>query len=223
MTDTSKAYFDAVGGDWDRLREGFFSERVRERALELARVEPGQIAADLGAGTGFVTEALIERGLKVIAVDHSPPMLEALRRKFPDREAVDCRTGKAEQLPIDDAAIDYSFANMFLHHVEDPALAIREMARVVRPGGRVVITDLDTHDHEFLRSEHHDRWMGFARDDIHRWFRESGLTEVWVGDLDESCCASSCNGETAAASIFIAAGIREGPPSEDAAPPSAST
>jgi len=208
MIGASKSYFDALGGDWDQLRKGFFSEKVREKALELAAVEPGRVAADLGAGTGFVTEALVARGLKVIAVDQSQPMLEALRRKFPDHKAVDCRTGEAEQLPIDDAATDYSFANMFLHHVDDPPRAIREMARIVRPGGRVVITDLDTHDHEFLRSEQHDRWMGFARDDIRRWFREAALTNIQVEDLDESCCATFCSGETAATSIFIASGIR---------------
>ena len=197
-----------MGGDWDRLRESLFSEKVREKALELAAVEPGEVAADLGAGTGFVTEALVARGLKVIAVDQSPPMLEALHRKFPDSDAVDCRTGEAERLPIDGAAVDYSFANMFLHHVEDPPRAIREMARIVRPGGRVVITDLDPHDHEFLRTEQHDRWMGFARDDIRRWSREAGLTNVRIEDLDESCCATSCSGKTAAANIFIATGIR---------------
>ena len=125
MIGTSKGYFDALGGGWDRLRAGFFSEKVREKALESAAVVPGRVAADLGAGTGFVTQALVARGLKVIAVDQSPPMLEALRRKFPDREAVDCRTGEAEQLPIDDAAVDYSFANMFLHHVEDPPQSSR--------------------------------------------------------------------------------------------------
>lgn len=204
----SKGYFDALGGGWDRLRQGFFSQKVREKTLDLTGVEPGRVAADLGAGTGFVTEALIDRGLTVIAVDQSPPMLEALRRKFPDREAVDLRVGDAEQLPIDDAATDYSFANMFLHHVEDPPLAIREMVRIVRPGGRVVITDLDTHGHEFLRSEQHDRWMGFARDEIRRWFREAGLTNVRVEGLSEICCATSCNGETAVASVFVAIGIR---------------
>jgi len=209
MIGTSKDYFDALGGDWDQLRESFFSERVRDKALEAAAVEPGRVAADLGAGTGFVTQALVARGVKVIAVDQSQPMLEALRRKFPDPEAVDCRTGEAERLPIEDAATDYSFANMFLHHVDDPPRAIREMARIVRPGGRVVITDLDTHDHEFLSTEQHDRWMGFARDDIRRWFRKAGLTDVRVDDLGESCCATSCGGETASAGIFIATGVRE--------------
>jgi ubiquinone/menaquinone biosynthesis C-methylase UbiE len=208
MIGTSKGYFDALGGDWDRLREGFFSEKVREKAVEAAGVEAGRVAVDVGAGTGFVTEALVERGLKVIAVDQAPSMLEALRRKFPDREVVDCRTGEAEDLPIADATADYSFANMFLHHVEDPARAIREMARIVRPGGRVVITDMDAHDNEFLRSEQHDRWMGFVRNDIRKWFREAGLTDVRVEDLDESCCATSCIGETAATTIFIATGIR---------------
>ncbi len=208
MISGSKPYFDALGDEWDGLRKGFFSESLREKALDLAGVESGQIAADLGAGTGFVTGALINRGLRVIAIDQSPAMLQALRRKYPDLETVDCRRGDAEQLPIDDAVTDFSFANMFLHHVEDPFLAIREMARIVRPGGQVVITDLDQHDHEFLRSEQHDRWLGFARDDIRSWFGEAGLTSVRVEDLDEICCASSCDGEEAATSIFFATGRR---------------
>lgn len=59
--------------------------------------------------------------------------------------------------------MNYVFANMCPHHVENPPEAIREMARVVQPGGRLVITDLEPHDFTFLREEHHDRWMGFAR------------------------------------------------------------
>ena len=67
----SKAYFDSLGAGWDALQQSFFSERVRERALELAAVEPGRIAADLGAGTGFMTQGLVERGVRVVAVDQS--------------------------------------------------------------------------------------------------------------------------------------------------------
>ena len=102
--------------------------------------------------------------------------------------------------------MDFCFANMLLHHVEAPRVAIREMARVVRPGGRVVVTDMDEHDHEFLRSEQHDRWLGFRREEIRRWFRDAGLTEVRVEDLGETCCATACDGSAAAVSIFLAMG-----------------
>ena len=95
----------------------------------------------------------------------------------------------------------------FYHHVESPPTAIREMARTLKPGGKLVITDLDEHDSEFLRQEHHDRWMGFDRGDVKRWFEEAGLGSVTVDCADENCCAgSSCRDEYATIGIFVASG-----------------
>lgn len=205
---TSKDYFDAVGAGWDGLREGFFTEHVRDQALAVAAVEQGRTAADLGAGTGFITAGLVARGLHVIAVDQSAAMLEALRNKFPRHDQVDCRTGDAEELPVADESVDCAFANMYLHHVETPLIAVTEMVRILKPGGKVVVTDIDTHDFEFLRTEHHDRWMGFEREDVRRWFREAGLTDVKVDCVGEDCCARSEDGKDAAISIFVASGTK---------------
>jgi len=216
----SRTYFDALGGEWDRLRAEFFPEAVREKALDAAGVRSGAIAVDVGAGTGFVTMGLVARGLRVIAVDESPVMLDALSRKHPPGAGViDCRTGRADRLPIADEAADYCFANMLLHHVETPLVAIREMARVVRPGGRVVVTDLDAHDHDFLRAEHHDRWLGFAREDIRRWFQAAGLSDVRIESAGEDCCATSCDGRAAAVTIFLGMGTVGRPPGRDSTLP----
>lgn len=216
---SSQEYFAQVAGDWDRLRAGFFPEAVRVRALELAGIGAGaaqgrqpvvRTAADLGAGTGFLTEALLGAGLSVAAIDQSPQMLAELRAKLSDRPGASGRVtlleGKAEALPLPDASVDYVFSNMFLHHVDDPARAIAEMARVVRPGGRVVITDLDSHSFDFLLTEHHDRWPGFARADVEAWLRAAGLAEAKVDCLGENCCASSCAdtcGEKSQAQVSI--------------------
>ena len=116
----SKDYFDTIGAGWDEMQERFFSDRVRERAFEVAGIEPGRSA-----------------------VDQSRPMLDGLRAKYPDASGLDCRVGDAENVPVDDGSVDYCFANMCLHHVERPARAILEMARILKPGGRLVITDLD--------------------------------------------------------------------------------
>ena len=103
---SSKEYFEAIGAGWDRMREEFFAERVREEALAVAGVQAGAQAADLGAGTGFITEALLQRGVDVIAVDQSPAMLAALKQKVAGLgEAtgvgkVDCREGEADVLPL---------------------------------------------------------------------------------------------------------------------------
>jgi ubiquinone/menaquinone biosynthesis C-methylase UbiE len=208
MVTSSKEYFDQIGAGWDELREGLFSESVREQALVEANVQAGEFAADIGAGTGFLTEALVTRGLRVVAVDQSEAMLEALERKYSAVDDVECRVGVAEALPIDDGAVDHAFANMFIHHVENPPDAIREMARIIRPGGRLVITDLDAHDHEFLREEQHDRWLGFERDEVRAWLGEAGLVDIRVGCVGSDCCTKSSAGEDIEVGIFIASGKR---------------
>jgi SAM-dependent methyltransferase len=100
--------------------------------------------------------------------------------------------------------VDYAFANMYLYHVESPADAIKEMARILKPGGKLVITDLDEHKFEFLRTEQYDRWMGFKRSDVSRWFTEAGLKNVRVDCVSENCCAQSeCGSEQASVSPFL--------------------
>lgn len=202
----SKKYFDKVANQWDTMREVFFSEAVREKAFAVARIEPGKVAADIGAGTGFMTEGLVKRGLRVIAVDQSEAMLEEMAKKFQDTDAVHYRVGEAEALPLEDGSTDYVFANMFLHHVLDPPAAVKEMTRILKLGGTLVITDLDEHDFEFLKTEQFDRWMGFKREDVKGWFVKAGLKEVVVDCVGEKCCAQSSTDEYASVSIFVASG-----------------
>jgi len=204
---SSKNYFEKVANQWDQMRKSFFSNRVLEAALASANVQPGKLAADIGAGTGFITEGLIQNGLKVIAVDQSKAMLEEMKKKFALFDTVEYRIGQFNNLPIQDETVDYIFANMYLHHVDLPQVAIEEMVRTLKPGGKVVVTDMDEHEFEFLRKEQHDRWPGFKREDIERWFKEAGLKNVKVDCVGEDCCADSDEGrEKASVSIFVACG-----------------
>lgn len=204
---TGKEYFDQVASQWDMLRQSFYSEQVRNKALAVAGVKRGAVAADVGAGTGFITEALVRAGLWVIAVDQSEAMLAEMRRKFAGVSGIEHRLGDGEALPIPDETCDYAFANMFLHHVERPDRAIGEMVRILKPGGVLVITDLDEHGFTFLREEHHDRWLGFKREDVRRWLTQAGLKHVRVDSIEENCCASSsCSSASATISIFVASG-----------------
>jgi len=205
----SKKYFEKVASQWDQMRKSFFSDNVRDEALAAANVKTGQLAADIGAGTGFVAEALVQKGLKVIAIDQSLAMLEEMKKKFDRFDMIDYRIGESDNLPIPDETVDAIFSNMYLHHVESPLVAILEMVRVLKTGGKIVITDMDVHEYEFLRKEHNDRWMGFKREDIRKWFAEAGLRNVQMDCVGEDCCAESdCGNKKASVSIFIACGTK---------------
>jgi ubiquinone/menaquinone biosynthesis C-methylase UbiE len=205
---SSRKYFSEVASRWDELRSGYFSESVRDKAISLSGARRGKLAVDVAAGTGYVTEGLVRAGLRVIAVDDSPEMLAEARRRVGSRRGVEFRLGSAEQLPLNAESADYIFANMLLHHTESPGAVLREMTRVLRPGGRVVATDLDKHGFAFLSTEQHDRWLGFDRAAVQGLFADAGLKGVKVVGLDEKCCATSTRGERADVSIFAAIGTK---------------
>lgn len=203
----SKQYFDNIAGDWDSMRKTFFSEKVREKAIAVARIHSSAVVADIGAGSGFITEGLVNEVYKIIAVDQSEKMLEIMQEKFSSYDNVDYRLSESDKIPIADGEVDIAFANMYLHHVEDPPAAIKEMVRILKPGGRIVITDADKHNYEFLRTEQHDRWLGFDRDDIKKWFENTGLTNIKVDCVEANCYSTAqSSGEQAVITIFYALG-----------------
>lgn len=203
----SKEYFDEVASSWDGMRNDFFSNEVRMIAYKTANIEEGKVAADIGSGTGFISEGLINNNIKVIAVDQSEEMLNLLKSKFYYYKDLKCIQGIGEDIPIKDNSVDYVFANMFLHHVEDPSIAIKEMNRILKPDGKLVITDLDEHNFNFLKTEQYDVWMGFDRKIIKKWFKDSNFKNITINCVGSNCCANSkCGSDKASISIFVAYG-----------------
>jgi ubiquinone/menaquinone biosynthesis C-methylase UbiE len=203
--DRTREYFDEISGKWEEMRQSFFGDEVRRAAVAAAGVGPGSVVADVGTGSGFVAAAALDAGARVIGIDNSSGMIGEAARRFAGR-SFEARRGDADRLPLADGEADAVLANMFLHHAPDPPAAIREMARALKPGGTLVITDADSHDYEWLRTEQHDRWLGFARADVARWFRDAGLEDVAVGDTHELCSPTSSCGVKAAITIFLARG-----------------
>jgi len=215
MTEASAQYFDRIADEWDDLRTGYFGPAVRQAAIRKAYLRPEMTVADVGAGTGFMAAGLAPLVNQVYALDGSPAMLEAAKRNLGHMENVIYRQADGASLPLEDASIDATFANMYLHHCPDPAAAIREMVRALRPGGRLVLTDLDTHTHAWMREEMADQWLGFDRDQVRTWLREADLVNVIVDCTGESCCAEAQTGaqlapddRSAAISVFVATGSK---------------
>jgi ubiquinone/menaquinone biosynthesis C-methylase UbiE len=204
-------YFERVAGEWDNLRTGYFGEAVRDAAIARAYLRPEMVVADVGSGTGFVAAGLAPLVARVYAVDASAAMLEAGKRNLAGFSNIEQRLADGATLPFEDATLDAVFANMYLHHCPDPFAAIAEMVRVLKPGGRLVITDMDRHEREWLRDEMADVWLGFERADLRAWFREAGLVNVIVDATQQTCSSRSQSkqGETMAdISIFVATGSR---------------
>jgi len=218
MTEASSRYFRQVAGQWDQIRAGYFGPEVRQAAIAKAYLRPEMAVADVGGGTGFLTEALAGLVRRVYLVDASPEMLEAARRNLSHRNNVEFHLSDGLSLPFPDESLDAVFANMYLHHTPDPQAAIAEMVRVLRPGGRLVITDMDEHPYAWLKEEMADVWQGFSRPSLRRWFQEAGLVNILVDCTGQSCCARSASptitdsaGREAVISVFVATGTRRLP------------
>ena len=189
-TNPSANYFEKVADQWDNLQSGYFTETVREAAIAKAYLHPEMIVADVGAGTGFVTAGLAPLVKQVHVLDSSPAMLKLAKEKLSAFQNLIFQEADGLSLPLPDATVDAAFANMYLHHCIDPQEAIREMVRTLRTGGRLVITDMDTHSNEWFKSEMTDIWLGFERDQIRAWFEQAGLVNVIVDDTGQACQAS---------------------------------
>jgi ubiquinone/menaquinone biosynthesis C-methylase UbiE len=210
MTQAARDYFDRVADDWDSIRAGYFTEALRDSAIARAYLRPEMEVADVGCGAGFIAAGLAPIVHRVHALDGSQAMLDVARRNLAAYNNVDYQLTDGSILPLPDASVDAAFANMVLHHCPDPAATLREMARILRPGGRIVITDMDRHDHEWMRAEMADEWLGFERAQVKRWLREAGLVNVLVTCSSQTCCATAqCAPDgRAEISVFIATGAR---------------
>jgi arsenite methyltransferase len=222
VTPASAEYFERVAGQWDSLRSSYFSEAVRVAAIRKAYLRPEMVVADVGAGTGFMTAGLAPLVRKVYVLDGSASMLAVARQNLKGFDNLVFQEVDGLSLPLADNSLDVAFANMYLHHMPDPLAAIRELARVLRPAGRLVITDMDSHPYEWLKEEMADVWLGFERSQIRRWFEQAGLVNIIVASSGESCQAKpekpalqDTAQREANISVFVATGTRRIPGVKD--------
>jgi ubiquinone/menaquinone biosynthesis C-methylase UbiE/DNA-binding transcriptional ArsR family regulator len=174
---TSQSFFSTRAGQWDRLRAELYGAGADVTPLG-ALLDPSWAVGDLGCGTGQTTAALAPFVGKVIAVDESSAMLAAARKRLDTRANVELRSGSLEDLPIDDASLDAAVLSLVLHFVVDPPKALAEAARVLRPGGRLLIVDMLPHEREEYRTAMGHLWLGFGEQQLAGWLDDAGFEQA---------------------------------------------
>jgi ubiquinone/menaquinone biosynthesis C-methylase UbiE len=178
----SQEFFATAAGGWDRLREELFGDSFFLWAV-LGLIDPSLVVGDLGCGTGQLTETVAPYVKRVIAVDSSQDMLDASRARIGAAENVDIRQGELENLPIASGELDAAMLSLVLHHSPVPAKTLSEVARVLRPGGRVLVVDMLPHEREDYQQQMGHVWLGFSDKQIARFLTGAGFQDVRVRAL----------------------------------------
>ena len=174
----SQAFFGRIGGEWDQLRRELFGHAFTAEAL--LDLLPGDwVVADLGCGTGNAAEMLAPVVAKIIAVDREAAMIDAARKRLAGFDNVEFRQGDLmNRLPIADREVDAAMVFLVMVYLPQPQQAIEEMARILRPGGVILLADMLPHDRESYRHTMGHLHLGFAARQVEQWAGAAGLGEV---------------------------------------------
>lgn len=172
-----RQFFDNAADSWDELRSQLIGDRNDLLAL-LDLFDPSWVVGDLGCGTGHIAATLAPSVGRVIAIDESGPMLAAARARLASASNVELREGHIESLPLEDGVLDVAILFLVAHFITDPARAMQEIRRVLKPGGRLLLVDLTPHDREEYVAELGHIWQGFAEDQITGWLDAAGFSNA---------------------------------------------
>jgi ArsR family transcriptional regulator len=178
----SRAFFSGVSGEWDALREELFGSGSALLPF-VALLEGSWVVADLGAGTGALTTCAAPFVARVIAVDGSAAMLEALAARAAEHANVEVRRGELEALPLEASTVDVAFIVLALHYAVEPWAVLAEAYRVLKRDGRLIVLDMREHEREEYRAEMGHVWLGFAAAQLEAWAVRAGFAGADVRPL----------------------------------------
>ncbi|MET0432285.1 MAG: metalloregulator ArsR/SmtB family transcription factor [Hyphomicrobium sp.] len=183
---SAQSFFEQHAADWDRIRTLHVAENDVETAMrDAVGAGPFDFFVDLGTGTGRTLELFADRFERGLGLDVNQTMLTYARANLKSKgfAKAQVRHGDIYSLSLADRQADVVVMHQVLHFLSDPPLAIREAARVLSPGGKLLIVDFAPHELEFLRSrEAHER-LGFSHDQVVDWIKDAGLASKTVRDL----------------------------------------
>lgn len=179
----SEQYFNLIAG---RLGKSYCPGRSWEAIGALAlRLTPSIVIADLGAGEGLVSQLLAQRAKQVWCIDNAPRMVE-VGTELAKKNGLDNLTyklGDIENVPLADKSVDVAILSQALHHARHPQTAVNEAARILRPGGQLLVLDLNEHTFEKARELYADVWLGFKESLLHGFLKKAGLEQVKVSTV----------------------------------------
>lgn len=177
---SAAAYFERNAADWERLRSLHLPEADIDSAiLEAAGAGPFELMVDVGVGQGRIIQLFASRVARAEGFDTSRQMLAVARATLDDlKSKAAVRFGDAYAPPIEAGSADLVTIHQVLHFLGDPRRAVAEAARMLKPGGRVLIVDFAPHQLEFLREEHAHRRLGFSDEEIAEWCHGAGVPQV---------------------------------------------
>lgn len=182
---TQEQYFNLIAG---RLGKNYCPGRSWEAIGHLAlRLTPAIEIADLGAGEGLLSQLLARRARQVWCIDNSPRMVE-VGTELAKKNGLDnlaYQLGDIEQVPLPDKSVDLAILSQALHHAQHPQAAVDEAFRILRPGGQIVILDLNEHAFEKARELYADVWLGFKESALHAFLKKAGFTKVDVSTVSK--------------------------------------
>jgi len=171
----SRRFFRSAAPRWDRLKRKVLGD-FNPNAVFERHLQDASIIADLGCGNGEMLASLLGRGEKrLIGVDVSPEMLEQARLRLPESRNLELRIGELEHLPMCEQEVDAALMSMVLYHVSEPERAIREVYRVLSPGGVFLLVDFLKHNQEQIKDTIGGVWLGFTRQQISGWLDRTGF------------------------------------------------
>jgi len=200
-------FFRANAEQWNRIRSLYVPEaRVEETLLDLGVRHRIGTLVDLGTGTGRILELVGPKAESGIGIDLSPEMLAFARAHLEQNGIEHCsvRQGDLYDLPLQDETADLVTLHQVLHYLDDPAAAVAEAARVLKPGRRLLIADFAPHELDFLRDEQAHRRLGFSEDEVRSWLAQAGLEVKDVRELPPE------GGEAAKLTVVIYAADKPG-------------